>query len=83
LIGFLWFILIGFAAGWLAGQWMRSSSFGAVGDLVGVVGALISGFLFRGLRVSVRGGLLGSLIVATIGAIVVLYLLRLVERGKS
>jgi uncharacterized membrane protein YeaQ/YmgE (transglycosylase-associated protein family) len=81
LIGLLWFILIGLAAGWLAGRLMRGSSFGAVGDLaVGVVGALIGGFLFRTLGVSTGGGLLGSLIVATIGAVVLLYLLRLIDR---
>ncbi|HBZ69980.1 MAG TPA: GlsB/YeaQ/YmgE family stress response membrane protein [Deltaproteobacteria bacterium] len=80
-MGLLWFILIGLAAGWLAGRLMRGSSFGAVGDLaVGVVGALIGGFLFRTLGVSTGGGLLGSLIVATIGAVVLLYLLRLIDR---
>ncbi len=81
MIGLLWFILIGLAAGWLAGRLMRGSSFGAVGDIaVGVVGALIGGFLFRTLGVSIGGGLLGSLIVATIGAVVLLYLLRLIDR---
>ena len=81
MIGLLWFILIGLAAGWLAGRLMRGSSYGAVGDIaVGVVGALIGGFLFRTLGVSIGGGLLGSLIVATIGAVVLLYLLRLIDR---
>ncbi len=81
MMGFLWFILIGLAAGWLAGRVMRGSSFGAVGDIaVGVVGALIGGFLFRTLGLSLRGGLLGSLVVATIGAVLLLYLLRVVER---
>jgi uncharacterized membrane protein YeaQ/YmgE (transglycosylase-associated protein family) len=81
LIGFLWFLLIGLAAGWLAGRLMRGSSFGALGDIVvGVVGALLGGFLFRTFGLSIRGGLLGSLIVATIGAVVLLYLLRFVER---
>jgi uncharacterized membrane protein YeaQ/YmgE (transglycosylase-associated protein family) len=80
-MGFLWFLLIGLAAGWLASHLMRGSSFGALGDIVvGVVGALIGGFLFRSLGLSIRGGLLGSLIVATIGAVVLLYLLRFVER---
>ena len=81
MIGLLWFILIGLAAGWLAGRLMKGSSFGAVGDIaVGVVGALIGGFLFRTLGLSIGGGLLGSLIVATIGAVVLLYLLRLIDR---
>ncbi|MGL4552949.1 MAG: GlsB/YeaQ/YmgE family stress response membrane protein [Gemmataceae bacterium] len=44
----LWGLLIGLAAGWLAGQIWKGSDFGLAGDLViGVVGALLGGFLFR------------------------------------
>ena len=78
---FLWFILIGLAAGWLAGQLMKGGGFGTVGDIVvGVIGALIGGFLFRSLGVSAGGGLLGALIVATVGALVLLFVLRLVRQ---
>ena len=46
-MGLLWFALIGLAAGWLAGQIMKGGGFGLVGDLVvGVVGAILGGFLF-------------------------------------
>ena len=79
---FLWFILIGLTAGWLAGQLMKGGGFGVVGDIVvGVIGALIGGFLFRTLGVSAGGGLLGSLIVATIGAVILLFLLRLIKKA--
>ena len=79
-----WFILIGLAAGWLAGQFMKGGGYGAVGDIViGVIGALIGGLLFGTLGVSAGGGLLGSLIVATIGAIVLLSLLRLVHYNTA
>ena len=78
---FIWFILIGLAAGWLAGQLMKGGGFGVVGDIViGVIGALLGGFLFRFFGVHAGGGLLGALIVATIGAIVLLFLLRLIKR---
>jgi uncharacterized membrane protein YeaQ/YmgE (transglycosylase-associated protein family) len=78
---FLWFLLIGLAAGWLAGQVMKGGGFGPVGDLVvGVIGALLGGFLF-GLLGITAGGLLGSLITATVGAIVLIALLRLIKRG--
>ena len=78
---FLWFILIGLAAGWLAGQLMKGGGFGIVGDIVvGVIGALLGGVLFRTFGVSAGGGLIGSLIVATIGACVLLFLLRLIKR---
>jgi len=79
---FVWFILIGLAAGWLAGQMMKGGGFGVLGDIVvGVIGALLGGFLFRTFGVSAGGGLLGSLIVATIGAIVLLFVLRLVKKA--
>ncbi len=79
---FLWFILIGLAAGWLAGQLMKGGGFGVVGDIVvGVIGALLGGFLFRTLGMSAGGGLLGSLIVAVIGAVVLLFLLRLIKKA--
>jgi uncharacterized membrane protein YeaQ/YmgE (transglycosylase-associated protein family) len=57
--------------------------FGLIGDLiVGVVGALLGGFLFGLLGLS-AGGLLGQLITATVGAIILIALLRLVKRGGT
>ncbi len=77
---FIWFILIGLVAGWLAGQLVKGGGFGVVGDIVvGVIGALIGGFLFSTFGVSTGGGLLGSLLVATIGAVVLLFGLRLIK----
>jgi uncharacterized membrane protein YeaQ/YmgE (transglycosylase-associated protein family) len=79
---FIWFILIGLVAGWLAGQFMKGGGFGVIGDIVvGVLGALLGGFLFRFFGVSLGGGLLGAIIVATIGAIVLIYSLRLIKRA--
>lgn len=77
----VWFILIGICAGWLAGQIMKGGGYGLIGDLVvGVVGALLGGFLFSSAGVSAGGGIIGSLIVATIGAIVLIFILRLIKR---
>ena len=77
---FLWFILIGIAAGWLAGQIMKGGGYGLVGDLiVGVIGALLGGWLF-GLAGIASAGLIGQLVVATIGAIVLILVLRLIKK---
>ena len=77
---FLWFILIGIAAGWLTGQIMKGGGYGLVGDLiVGVVGALLGGWLF-GLAGITAAGLIGQLAVATIGAILLILLLRLIKK---
>jgi uncharacterized membrane protein YeaQ/YmgE (transglycosylase-associated protein family) len=79
-MNFLWFLLIGLAAGWLAGQITKGSGFGLVGDLiVGVIGALLGGFLF-GLLGLAAYGLVGSLVTATVGAIVLLFLLKKIRK---
>jgi uncharacterized membrane protein YeaQ/YmgE (transglycosylase-associated protein family) len=79
---FLWFLLIGIAAGWLAGQIMKGGGFGVIGDLiVGVIGALLGGFLFGLFGLSATG-LLGSLVTATVGAIALIGLLRIVNRPR-
>ena len=76
----LWFLLIGLAAGWLAGQITRGRAFGLVGDLiVGGIGALLGGFLFSLLGLAAYG-LLARLVMAVVGAIVLLFLLTLVRR---
>ena len=76
----IYFLLIGLAAGWLAGKIMKGKSFGLVGNLiVGVVGALLGGFLFNLLGISTTG-LLGSIVMAVIGAIVLLYLIGFVKK---
>ena len=75
------FLLIGLAAGWLAGQVMRGGGFGVVGDLiVGVIGSFIGGWLFGHLGISI-GGMFGSLITAFVGAVVLLFLLRVIKRA--
>lgn len=78
--GLIWFLLIGLVAGWLAGQLTKGAGFGIIGDLiVGVIGALFGGWLFSLLGIS-AGGLLGALITATVGAVVLVVLLRLIKR---
>lgn len=78
----LYFLLIGLIAGWLAGLLVKGGGFGIVGDMVmGVLGAFLGGFLFNSLGLSAGGGMLGAIIVATIGAIVLILLLRLIRRA--
>lgn len=72
---FLWFILIGACAGWLAGQILQGGGYGVIGNIiVGVIGALIGGILIGLIGFETRN-MLGSLISATIGSIVLLVLL--------
>jgi uncharacterized membrane protein YeaQ/YmgE (transglycosylase-associated protein family) len=76
----LWFILIGLAAGFLAGAVMKGHGFGLLGNLVvGIVGALLGGFLFGLLGISANN-LLGDLICAFVGAVVLLVLIGFIKR---
>ena len=78
---YFWFAVVGLVAGWLAGVLMKGGGFGLVGDLVvGVLGALLGSFLFGALGIS-AGGFFGSIVVATVGAVVLIFLVRLVKRA--
>jgi uncharacterized membrane protein YeaQ/YmgE (transglycosylase-associated protein family) len=77
----LWFLIIGLAAGWLAGQIMKGGGFGLLGDLiVGVLGAILGGWLLGELGLNLVGRV-GALITATVGAVVLLLVLRLLKRA--
>jgi uncharacterized membrane protein YeaQ/YmgE (transglycosylase-associated protein family) len=77
----IWFLIIGAVAGWIAGELVKGNGFGLVGNLVvGIVGALIGGFLFNALGIATYG-LIGSLVTATVGAIVLLVLLNMFRRA--
>jgi len=73
----LWFLIIGVISGWLAGVISRGGGFGIVGDLVvGVIGAFIGGFVFNLMGISAYGTI-GSIISSTIGAVVLLWVIRM------
>ncbi len=80
LANILWFLLIGVAAGWIAGKIMKGKGFGLLGNLIiGVIGALVGGFLFDIIGLEAYG-VLASLVMATTGAVVLLFLLGFVKR---
>lgn len=73
------FLIIGAIAGWLAGQIMKGSGFGAIGNIIiGIVGSVVGGLTFSLLGLS-SGGLIGSLVTATVGAVILLYISRLIK----
>ena len=77
----LWFLIVGLVAGCLAGILVKGGGFGIVGDIVvGVLGAVLGGWLFTTLGASAGGGMVGSIIVATIGAVVLLVIVRMIKR---
>ncbi|MBX3363482.1 MAG: GlsB/YeaQ/YmgE family stress response membrane protein [Phycisphaeraceae bacterium] len=80
---FLWFCLIGLCAGWLAGMLTKGGGFGLVGNLiVGVIGAILGGAIFKAIGLQ-NTNLLGSLVMATVGAVVLLLLLSVFARRSK
>jgi len=81
--GLIILLIIGAIAGWLAGQIMKGGGFGLVGDIiVGIIGAVIGGWLWAVLRLPGIGPWwLTSIISATIGACILLFVIRLVKRA--
>jgi len=73
------FLIIGAVAGWLAGLVMKGGGFGLVGNIVvGIIGAFVAGWLLPGFWPI--GGIVGSIIHAAIGAIIVLFVIGLIKR---
>ncbi len=76
------FLIIGAIAGWLAGLLVKGYGFGLLGNIVvGIVGAFIAGWLFPRLGISVGSGIAAAIIHATIGAVILLVLIRLVKQA--
>lgn len=74
-------LLIGAIAGWLAGLIMKGGGFGLLGDIVvGIVGAFVGTYVLGKFGVSLGGGWLGAIFTATIGAVIVLALIRVLRR---
>jgi uncharacterized membrane protein YeaQ/YmgE (transglycosylase-associated protein family) len=75
-------ILVGIVAGWLAGKVVRGGGYGLIGDLVvGVIGAFIGDWLLPEVGIHLGTGTVALIINATLGAIVLLIVLRLITGG--
>ena len=76
------FLLIGAVAGWLAGLIGAGGGFGLLGNIVvGIIGAVIAGALFPRLGFRLDGGVLAAIVHATLGAVILLALIRVLKRA--
>lgn len=86
MINILAWIIVGGIAGWLASLVVEGTGLGILGDIIaGIVGALIGGFIVSLLlpgSFGFSGFNIGSLIIAFIGAVILLLILRLVGVGR-
>jgi len=75
-------LLVGAAAGWLAGKIVSGYGYGLLGNIViGIVGAFIANLVLPRVGVALGGGIVGAIISATIGAVILLFLIRLIKRA--
>jgi uncharacterized membrane protein YeaQ/YmgE (transglycosylase-associated protein family) len=78
--GFIWWIIIGLIAGWAAGRIMKGGGYGVVADiLLGIVGGIFGGWVV-GLFGLGSGGLVWSILVAILGAVILIWITRLIKR---
>ena len=78
----LTWLLVGAVAGWLAGTIVKGGGLGLLGDIVvGVIGAFIGGWLLARVGIQLGAGLVSVIASATIGAVLLLLILRLVRRA--
>ena len=75
-------LVVGFIAGWLAGHLVRGTGYGFIADVcLGIIGALLGDWLFPKLGLHFGSSILGEIVSATLGAVILLIILRLVRRG--
>lgn len=82
-MSFIWYILIGLAAGAVAGKLMRGGGFGFIVNLVvGIIGGVLGGWLFGILGIHTTS-IIGNLITSVVGAIFLLWLVGLLSKGSK
>ncbi|MBN8994407.1 MAG: GlsB/YeaQ/YmgE family stress response membrane protein [Rhizobiales bacterium] len=75
-------LIVGGIAGWLAGLIVTGGGFGLIGNIVvGIVGAVIAGWLLPRIGLYIGGDIIGDIINALIGAIILLVIIMLVRRA--
>jgi uncharacterized membrane protein YeaQ/YmgE (transglycosylase-associated protein family) len=75
-------IIVGAAAGWMAGIAVRGAGFGPLGNIVvGILGSIVAGFIFPLLGIAFVPGLIGDVVYAAIGAIILLLVVSWFRRA--
>lgn len=77
----IWWIIVGLIAGWAAGKIMKGGGYGAVMDIVlGIIGAVVGGWLM-GLFGLHAVSFIGTIIVAIVGAVFLIWISRMLKRA--
>ena len=75
------FLIVGAIAGWLASKFVRGEGLGLIGNMiVGIIGAFVAGLVFPTIGFVIGGGFFGGLLNATLGAVIFLFVIKLIKR---
>jgi uncharacterized membrane protein YeaQ/YmgE (transglycosylase-associated protein family) len=78
--GIIWWIIVGLIAGWGAGRIMKGGGYGVITDvLLGIVGGIFGGWVV-GLLGLGAGGFIWTILVAILGAVLLIWITRLIKR---
>lgn len=81
-MSFLYYALIGIAAGYLGGHIMKGRGFGLIGNLiVGLIGGVVGGWVLGALGFYSGTGIIPSLLTSVLGAVVLLFVVGLVKKN--
>lgn len=80
----IWWIVVGLIAGWATGKIMKGGGYGFIVDvLLGIVGAVVGGYIARAIGISPSGGLIYTILIAIAGAVLLVFLVLLITGKKA
>jgi uncharacterized membrane protein YeaQ/YmgE (transglycosylase-associated protein family) len=78
----IYWLIVGLIAGWLAGLVMKGGGYGILVDIIlGILGGFLGGWIFGRLGIWPAGGMIGSIVVAFVGAVILVWISRLLKRA--
>lgn len=81
-MGLLAWLVVGLIAGWLAGLVMKGGGYGVLVDiLLGILGGFLGGWIFGKLGIWSGSGMIGSTIVAFVGAVILVWITRVLKKA--
>ena len=77
----IWWLVVGLIAGWAAGKIMKGGGYGTVMDIVlGIIGAVVGGWVMSIVGIN-AGGFIGTILVAILGAVILIWITRLLKKA--
>ena len=79
---FIWFLIVGGVAGWLAGQVMKGGGFGLLKNIIiGIIGGIFGGFVLGLVGFTFGGGIIGAILTSLIGAVLLLVIIGMIKKS--